>query len=268
MKIAILSIAHKPKLLNIFIESFKAKNTKNTYDFYVFEQIEYNYTSEVIKYPFVDIKDYITKLDEILNKDYDFIILNENDCFCLRSVEDLLEKIQKIDTWQIIGNVQYNYAPRPDSDFKITDLAEDSYINLDFAILNPKNCCKENSDYFDSLENEDVGYFDRVLLNILNCDKIICPDLLTYSLFQNQKDFSNCYVCRFDDLENHDQIAPTIKFLPQYKEFITKNNLEFDFMENVDYKLSIDFDMDTTYLLWFYELIIGREKCQITVSKN
>ena len=39
-------------------------------------------------------------------------------------------------------------------------------------------------------------------------------------------------------------------------------------MENVDYKLSIDFDMDTAYLLWFYELIVGREKCQITVSKN
>ena len=147
MKIAILSIAHKPKLLNIFIESFKAKNTKNTYDFYVFEQIEYNYTSEVIKYPFVN--------------------LNENDCFCLRSVEDLLEKIQKIDTWQIIGNVQYNFVPRPDSDFKITDLVDDSYINLDFAILNPKNCCKENSDYFDTLENEDVDrYVNKILKNL------------------------------------------------------------------------------------------------------
>lgn len=270
MKIAIVSNAHKPELLNIFIKSFLFKNNKNTYDFYVNEIENYNFEG-VIKNTFTTVYDYLSQLDDILQIDYDFVILVENDCFCLRNIENLLETLSQIEGWQIFGNTQFNAKVHTDTNFEPTEEPDDVYINLDFAILNPKECSHNMREFAENLisEDEEISYLDRMVLNIINYKKIICADAVCYSLYQNQKDFSNCYVVRFDDLEDHDKLSPTVKFLQSYKDFILENDLPIDttIMENIDYKLSLNND-DKEYLLWYYNLVIGREECQVTVSRN
>ena len=274
MKIAVVSNSLKPQLLNIFIQSFKAKNTQYEYDFYVNEINHHNFrnTANIIKDTFTNIFDYLSQLDSILQMDYDFVIVTENDCFCLRSIEDLLDNLKRIDGWQIFGNTQFNAKVHTDTKFITTEEPDDTYINLDFAILNPRECFHEMRPFAENLIEEEIDYFDRMVINIVNYRKIICPDMVCYSLYQNQKDYSNCYIVRFDDLEEHDKYSPTVKFLPQYRSFIVNNYLPLssELMENIDYKISLNADnkIESDYLLWYYNLVIGRENCQVTVTKN
>ena len=62
MKIAVVSNSLKPQLLNIFIQSFKAKNTQYEYDFYVNEinRHDFENTANVIQGTFTNIFDYLS----------------------------------------------------------------------------------------------------------------------------------------------------------------------------------------------------------------
>ena len=184
--------------LEMFINSFKKNHQEsvNTYEFVVVSasvkpNIEGCICEELQPYGFNFRFSFLAKIEELLKTDLDLLIVADDRCFCLSSIDDFVADLENRTDWQLCGaavNPEFDVNLLYDNKTKVLDTFV--YVDTCFMLLNPKTIPSGLIEQVEQLMPQDVqSDVASVALNVL-CDKKI---ILT-KLFCNS--FMNTY--RFD----------------------------------------------------------------------
>lgn len=172
--------------LEMFINSFKKNHQEsvNTYEFVVVSasvkpNIEGCTCEELQPYGFNFRFSFLAKIAELLKTDLDLLIVADDRCFCLNSIDDFVEELVNRTDWQMCGTAA---SPMFDInllyDNKAEVLNEFAYVDDCFVILNPNAIPDNIVEQVEDLIPEDImSNIYSIALNIVCDKKIISPKL-------------------------------------------------------------------------------------------
>ncbi len=169
-----------PLQTELFVETFTKVNKCDDYNF-VFEIVGTPDIESKIEYEnLIQVDDsyrfsFLSKIDEIISRKHDFLIIADGRCMSLRSIKMVLDALSTIpvDSWHMCGDyVSPTFPLIFTSEYNPVDYFV--FINFGFAILNPKNMNSDNTEKAKEFIPESMNlYIDRYALNMLYDKKII-----------------------------------------------------------------------------------------------
>lgn len=240
--IIVLIYVRIPEQLTIFLESFKRVNNSGKFN-YTFILVENNIkydidgcVGETLDQYDCDVRfRFLKKIDEVIAKQPDLLVIADERCFCRNSSEDIFEKLIALDNgWQIYGTPINPTFPvmHAVNNFDIAQVY--AHINFELAILNPKTMNTCNTEDADDLIPDDLNlYVDRALLNIKYNKKIIDAEFLSsdqcFAIDESSDAIRNICVDIFDIYAYRYEKNPLIQsrvFLDEYMQYATGNVLD------------------------------------------
>ena len=169
-----------PLQTELFVETFTTVNKCDEYNF-VFEIVGTPDIESKIEYEnLVQVDDsyrfsFLSKIDEIISRKHDFLIIADGRCMSLRPIKMVLDALSTIpvDSWHMCGDyVSPTFPLIFTSEYNPVDYFV--FINFGFAILNPKNMNSDNTEKAKEFIPDSMNlYIDRYALNMLYDKKII-----------------------------------------------------------------------------------------------
>ena len=169
-----------PLQTELFVETFNKVNKCDEYNF-VFEIVGTPDIESKIEYEnLIQVDDsyrfsFLSKIDEIISRKHDFLIIADGRCMSLRSIKIVLDALSTIpvDSWHMCGDyVSPTFPLIFTSEYNPVDYFV--FINFGFAILNPKNMNSDNTEKAKEFIPDSMNlYIDRYALNMLYDKKII-----------------------------------------------------------------------------------------------
>ena len=169
-----------PLQTELFVETFNKVNKCDEYNF-VFEIVGTPDIESKIEYEnLIQVDDsyrfsFLSKIDEIISRKHDFLIIADGRCMSLRSIKIVLDALSTIpvDSWHMCGDyVSPTFPLIFTSEYNPVDYFV--FINFGFAILNPKNMNSDNTEKAKEFIPDSMNlYIDRYAFNMLYDKKII-----------------------------------------------------------------------------------------------
>lgn len=169
-----------PLQTELFVETFTKVNKCDEYNF-VFEIVGTPDIESKIEYEnLVQVDDsyrfsFLSKIDEIISRKHDFLIIADGRCMSLRPIKMVLDALSTIpvDSWHMCGDyVSPTFPLVFTSEYNPVDYFV--FINFGFAILNPKNMNSDNTEKAKEFIPDSMNlYIDRYALNMIYDKKII-----------------------------------------------------------------------------------------------
>lgn len=169
-----------PLQTELFVETFTKVNKCDEYNF-VFEIVGTPDIESKIEYEnLIQVDDsyrfsFLSKIDEIISRKHDFLIIADGRCMSLRPIKMVLDALSTIpaDSWHMCGDyVSPTFPLVFTSEYNPVDYFV--FINFGFAILNPKNMNSDNTEKAKEFIPDSMNlYIDRYALNMIYDKKII-----------------------------------------------------------------------------------------------
>lgn len=169
-----------PLQTELFVETFTKVNKCDEYNF-VFEIVGTPDIESKIEYEnLIQVDDsyrfsFLSKIDEIISRKHDFLIIADGRCMSLRPIKMVLDALSTIpvDSWHMCGDyVSPTFPLIFTSEYNPVDYFV--FINFGFAILNPKNMNSNNTEKAKEFIPDSMNlYIDRYALNMIYDKKII-----------------------------------------------------------------------------------------------
>lgn len=169
-----------PLQTELFVETFTKVNKCDEYNF-VFEIVGTPDIESKIEYEnLIQVDDsyrfsFLSKIDEIISRKHDFLIIADGRCMSLRPIKMILDALSTIpaDSWHMCGDyVSPTFPLVFTSEYNPVDYFV--FINFGFAILNPKNMNSDNTEKAKEFIPDSMNlYIDRYALNMIYDKKII-----------------------------------------------------------------------------------------------